>query len=134
MQSFWNSFITWLSLKDAFSLTPPFVWAAQWYFVGFLGLCLLIGIAVYFLPIHPSLKGRVASVAWFNVVLGPFLFFFRYQRIPLLGMNIWIVLEIIATIAWIGLIIYYARTSLRKQLFSEQAEAYQKKYLPKVKN
>lgn len=105
----------------------------MWGYVGFIGLCWLVGIGGNFLPIHRSLKSRILSLAWTNAILGIFLFFFRFEGIPLLGMDIWRLLQEILTVVWIISIIRYSRTHLKHELMSEKVTSYRQKFLPKAK-
>lgn len=105
----------------------------MWVYVGFAGVQ-AVGIPLtYFLPIHASLKARIYQLFWTNVILSPILFFFRFEGVPLFGMDVWRTLQELATVIWIGYIVYYVRTGLRQELLTEAVHAYKGRYLPKAK-
>ena len=142
MRTLWDHFTTWMnslelstlfSPQELFKLVPPTEWKLMWIYVGFIGLSWIGALLIYFLPIHTSLKQRLAQLFWFNAILGIFLFFFRFESIPLLGMDAWRLVQEIATIVWLGSIVYFHQTSHKEELLAEQVAAYKKRYLPTSK-
>lgn len=137
----WNEFTTWLkSLQQywnpatLFDLVPADTWYFMWVYVGLTGLCLLIGILLPFLKkIRPSLKQRISQLVWTNFWLGLILFFFRYQRIPILGMDIWRTAQEICLFFWIIYLFRFSRTVIKKESVQEQIEERRNRYLPQPK-
>jgi hypothetical protein len=137
-----NTFTTWLKdphLGDwwhahtLFLYTPPADWPLMWAYVGFTAACWILGIALAFLKIHANLKTTLARFLWANALIGPLLWFFRYERLPLMGMDIWRLIQFICDVVWIVLIIRYIRTTHRKTKVKEQVTAYKNRFLPTQK-
>jgi len=100
-----------------------------------LALFLVGGLVSLFVKRIPEgLRRRFNALCWNNLVIGLILFFFRYQRIPLLGMDIWRFVQEIVLIVWLVIIFRYWRRQLPKERFSEQVIAHKQKYLPKKKS
>jgi hypothetical protein len=143
MRIFWSHIGDWLathvgpywSPAGLVNMTPPAVWVFQWAYLGLIITCLVAAVAMLFAKrLRPGLRERISSFGWYNAVIGTILFFFRYQRIPLLGMDGWRFLQEIGMIVWLILIIRYARVAIPQQSLAEQVVAHKAKYLPKPKN
>ena len=116
------------------NMTPPAVWTFQWVYVGLIGACVLGGIAMIFVKkLRAGLRERISSFCWNNAVIGLILFFFRYERIPLLGMDGWRFIQELGMIVWIVFIVQYYRIAIPQQNLKEQVAAHKSKYLPKPK-
>lgn len=124
----WN--ILWQP-RELFLIRPPFMWELMWAYVGFLAACLTVLIVALLLKtLHPELKRRLITFASTQLWLGAFLFFFRYFRIPYLGMDFFRLIQEITAVIWIGLIVKFALTELPKLNIKAAADARKKKYLP----
>lgn len=125
----------WWQPKELLMATPPVRWELMWGYVGFLGfsLLVLIAVTVFRKKLHPNLRNRLQNWALTQVSLGIALMFFRYYRIPYLGMDLWRALQEISALAWLIWIVAYARTALPLELIKETAIARREKYLPKAK-
>ena len=138
MNAAWHTVIQfqekWYPLKSLFSVYPPEHWKFMWAYVALIGICFLAAIALIFLKkIHPSLRSRLSNLAWTNVLLGIMLFFFRFERIPLLGMDLWRLVQEVSILAWLASIWYYWRHGFRAERLADQVVAYKEKYLPRPK-
>ena len=87
-----------------------------------------------FLHVNEGLKQRLSPLLWTNFWLGIFLFFFRWQSIPLIGMDLWRFLQEVAIIVWVLVVVFYRRKQYPKEVLAEKAEAYRNRFLPKKKN
>ena len=143
MRAFWSHFVTWFtnhvspywSPSGLISMTPPQTWVFEKGYVIMLALFLVGGLVSLFVKRIPEgLRRRFNALCWNNLVIGLILFFFRYQRIPLLGMDIWRFVQEIVLIVWLVIIFRYWRRQLPKERFSEQVIAHKQKYLPKKKS
>jgi uncharacterized membrane protein len=139
----WSTFTTWFgnlaiwqwwSPAGLFLGTPGETWKFQWSYVALVSACFIGGIILTFWKQgHPYLKSSLSRLLWSNFWLGLFLFFFRFQRIPILGMDIWRFIQEIAMIAWL---VVMARTYSKQrpqEVLQEKVAAYKNRYLPKPK-
>lgn len=127
----WDSF--WSS-KTAFSVFPPAEWNFKWYYLSFAAICyLLLVILLFFKKINPEVKARVNSFLVTNTWLCLFLGFFRYQRIPIIGMDFVRTIQIIIDIIWIISIVRFKKVILPQIALSQKVEERRNKYLPKPK-
>lgn len=133
MNTYWNTFITWFNPQGLLQVTPPKEWRFMYVYIGIIAFCAVAGIIVAFLRIHPELKSRIASFLWTNAIFGLVLFFFRYERIPYLGMDILRTIHEISIILWIGYLIWYSMTGFKQELLADKVTAHKAKYLPKQK-
>jgi hypothetical protein len=132
LQTFWNeTLLAWWSPSGYFIATPAASWPFRWVYAGIVIALLVAGIVLLFLRIRPILKGKLLSFFWTNALIGLVLYFFRDQRIPFLGMDIWRLLHEIGMIVWINNIIWYSRTGLQKVKLHEKVAERREKYLPK---
>lgn len=124
-QAFWQP-------HELVLIRPPFLWELMWWYVGFIALCALGGISLLFLSnVHPALKSRLSSFCWTNVTIGVILFFFRYYRIPYLGMDILRLLQEVSALVWLGYLVWYSQTGFKHQLIQEKVADHKARYLPK---
>ncbi|MEI6477372.1 MAG: hypothetical protein WCO52_00025 [bacterium] len=142
MHALWTRFSTaltssalahWFKNSDILQITPRLPWKLMWGYVGFVAVCWVGGIAISFLKVHPQLKERIATFFWTNAILGVFLFFFRFQYLPILGMDAIRLIQEISAVVWIGFLIRYWRTDLTQVIKQEKVIEYKQKYLPKAK-
>lgn len=127
-ESFWSS-------KTAFSVFPPANWNYMWYYIGFAAICYILLIVMLFLKkINPEIKTRVNSFLVTNIWLCLFFGFFRYQRIPIMGMDFIRTLQIVVAIFWIISIIRFKKIILPQIILHQKVEERRNKYLPKPKN
>jgi glucan phosphoethanolaminetransferase (alkaline phosphatase superfamily) len=122
----------WLSFSTLFDMTPPAHWPLQWAYLTFIILSIVIGVILILLPIHTGTKQRLSNVLLSNGMIGFILFFFRFQQIPLLGMNIFRLIQEIVFVVWLLVIFRYARTHIPKERLAEKIAERRNKYLPKA--
>ena len=122
-----------LSPSDLVSFLPPEQWNFEKVYFGFLALNLLVAIAIFFVRLHPALKERVSQLCWTMFIVGSILSFFRLQRIPLLGMDLWRTILEVVGLVWVILIIRYFNTGHKKELLNIELEKRRTKYLPRKK-
>jgi len=120
-------------LLNLISIVPPATWAWRWFYVGVIGAFLVGGIVIIFLKIRPTVKARISNLCWTNVVLGLLLYFFRDQRVPYVGMDIFRFFQEIGMVIWINTIIWYARNQIPKEKLAEAVTERRTKYLPKTR-
>jgi hypothetical protein len=142
MHALWSHIANWFttvinpywSPANLFAFTPPEAWYFERVYVVLTGLCLIAGITLLFIrTIRPGLRERFLSFSWTNFTLGLILFFFRYERIPLLGMDVWRFVQEVAMIIWIVLIYRYWQVKIPAERLAERVIAHKEKYLPKPK-
>jgi len=142
MLDVWNKFTTWLTtlplkewfeMRNLFSFLPPVDWHFKWVYAGLIYACFAGAIIINFFRIHPFIKERLAKFLWTNALIGGLLFFFRYQRIPFLGMDIWRTIQEISIVIWIYSIVHYRKNKLSKEILEQRVHEYRNKYLPKAK-
>ena len=127
----WSSF--W-SKNTAFSTFPPVKWEYMWFYIGFAILCyVLLVILLFIKKMDLELKARINSFLTTNVWLCILFGFFRYQRIPLLGMDFVRTIQLIANIFWIISIIRFKKVFLPQIKLQQKIEDRKSKYLPKSK-
>src|SRR5579871_4051338 len=95
------------------SSTPIGSWKFLRFYLGLLGIFLVIVISTPFLPIRTEGKSKLLQLGWSNLVIGAILSFLRYQQIPILGMDIWRTIQEIGIIIWITYLLIYFRTDYR---------------------
>lgn len=105
----------------------------MWIYTGLILFCLIGGISLFFWRLRPGLRGRLSSLFWTNAIIGLILFFFRFERIPLLGMDLWRFLQEFAIVIWSFFILRYWRRSIPKEMLAEKVQAYRDRFLPKPK-
>jgi multisubunit Na+/H+ antiporter MnhG subunit len=78
---------------------------------------------------YRTLWGKTFTFFVVNAIIGTAINFFRQEIIPFLSARIWIGLWIVGSIAWIALIISYAKKLPDKKKELEKEKEF-KKYLP----
>ena len=92
------------------------------------------GIITLFRPKYEPVRERFSVFFWTNAILGLILFFFRYQDIPLLGMDFFrFTLEVTAAI-WLFFITRFSLQVYPQKKLEDQIAERKNKYLPKAKN
>jgi hypothetical protein len=132
------SHINWQPLWQPHNLllvTPPAQWPLMGGYVGFIGSTILIIIVLLVLGKrgNPNLKRRIRNWAITQLLIGGILFFFRYYRVPYLGMDIFRTIQELLALVWLGFIVVYAYKVLPLEILQEHVEARRKKYLPESK-
>lgn len=122
---------SWWTPTGLLQVVPADQWSLKWWYVGFVGACFVLAIVTAFLRIRPSLKNRLQSLFWTNVILGLLLYFFRVQQIPYLGMDLLRFLQELGFIFWLNSVIWFSRTKLPSESIAEKVAARRDKYLPK---
>lgn len=121
------------STNSAFQTTPPIQWHYMWFYVGFAILYLLLGIWFLFRRgIYPPYRGLLLNFFWTNAILSGILFFMRYERVPLLGMDFLRTLHIASILVWVAFIGYYRLTAYNRDKMAILIEERRNKYLPKT--
>ena len=136
IQSINHHFIIWVStwLQQLVAMNPSPVWKYQWVYVGVLSILLVLGVGLLFIKKgRPALREQLANFAWVNLGFGIIIFFFRYQRIPLLGMDLWRLLQEGEMLVWLLLILRYRLVIYPKETLEEKIVSYRSKYLPRPK-
>jgi hypothetical protein len=120
------------SLPGLLALQPPLQWHHMWYYIAFLGICLvgLLSLLIFRKYIRANLINRLSSLFLTNLVLGGILYFFRIQQIPILGMDVWRFFQECATVIWIFSIVRFYLRDYRHELTQEKIAARRNKYLP----
>jgi hypothetical protein len=122
------------SFTQLFNSTPPYRWPWMYIYLGLLIFFFLAIILIAFLHLREGLKKRFYPYLITNLVLGLVIFFFREQRVPILGMDIWRLLQELEMIIWIPFILIYILKGRPKEILGEKVEQRRQKYLPKKKN
>jgi hypothetical protein len=123
----------WLSFTTLLDVTPPVLWPLQRAYLAFVTLSIIVALVLLFLPVHTASKQRLGTLLWTNGAIGIVLFFFRYQQIPLLGMNLWRLIQEIVFVAWLLFILRFMRKQIPADRFTEKVIERRNKYLPKPK-
>lgn len=120
---------------DAFPL--PFTTTAFWIL-----LCLfLAGLALGFVGLFFQTKfltDKLVKKLWLKLtsfgfsfgLAGLVLFFLKYQRIPYLGMRLWLILWLLACVIWFGFIVKYIIIDLPKAREEKKQKEQLLKYIP----
>lgn len=103
------------------------------YYLVLLGLLLLGGTISLIFRLPGRLNRQISELCWNNLWIGAVLFFFRYQHIPILGMDLWRLLQEIAIVVWFSIIILRFRQSYPKERLADKVLEYRTRYLPKSK-
>ena len=126
---------SWFNFDTLLSATPPQEWPYKNVYIGFIAFCLLGAIVVLiWRSLYPVLRERLGLLFWTNVILGPILYFFRFQQIPVLGMDFIRTIQEIAFAIWLIVIILRTYKEYPKEKFEEKLTERRNKYLPKPKN
>jgi hypothetical protein len=83
--------------------------------------------------LHPHYRNMVLGFASTNLILGATLAFFRYQRVPLLGMDALRSLHLLSMIIWLPFILKFRLFKVKKINLEEKVRERKNKYLPKPK-
>lgn len=123
-----------INLSFWFDLRPPSLLPIfNYLFISFIILLILLMISSYQLKNKKkAYKGVLISLYNFsfsNTIIGLFLLFFNYQRVPFLGARFWLLFWFLLIIIWL----YYIYKKLKKvpeQREKLQAQEQYNKYLP----
>ena len=111
--------------------TPPATWPFEKAdLVVVIGL-LVLGLVAFIPRIPSGLRSRLLSFAWYNFPIAGILFLTRWQAIPVLGMDLWRLVQEIIMIVWLVSIVQYQLHHQPKEELQEKVKAYREKYLPK---
>jgi hypothetical protein len=124
---------SWFNLSTLLATNPPAQWNFMWAYLVFLGICFLGTILCLVIRFYLPLRTRLTNLFLTNVVLGAILFFFRYQQVPLLGMDILRTLQEIGFVIWLIIIVSHIRVAKPKEALAALVEERRTKYLPKPK-
>ncbi len=123
------------SFQNLFAYRPLLQWPLQWWYVGMLAL-LLVVLVVSFI-IRKKIGQEVASLlinfCLTNLFWGGILYFFRVQRIPLFGMDIWRLLQELSMAIYLGVALPATIRAARINKQEQKQVAAKEKYLPKPK-
>jgi hypothetical protein len=76
---------------------------------------------------------KTASFCLFMAVSFTFIFFFRYEAIPILGGRFWILIWLITGVIWLGYLLHYYFTKIPQQLTELEQKQKKDKYLVGIK-
>lgn len=142
MKHIWQTFTTWFLTRPIWEwwnpqgfllITPSASWKLEWAYVALIGTCLLLAIVISFWKFTPSIRYSLLNILWGHSVAGAFLFFFRDQRLPYLGMDVWRLIQEIILVVNLAMVVRYYNGAHQQELLQEQVKAYKAKYLPKAK-
>jgi hypothetical protein len=116
-------------------IRPPKNWELMWAYVAFVGIFALAAIVLLFTRkrLDPTLHAQLSSLSWTVTILGVFLFFFRYVRIPYLGTDLVRLLLEISAVAWLSWIFISQKKAAPKAKLDDLIQKRREKYLPKAK-
>ncbi|MBI5369649.1 hypothetical protein HZA85_00435 [Candidatus Uhrbacteria bacterium] len=80
-----------------------------------------------------DLGARAGSLLATMGLLGVLLYFFSFERIPMLGARFWYLFWVIGAIVWIIFLVRYARVTLPQRQQRDQERAQLRRYLPTKK-
>jgi len=131
----WHTFTSWLHtwFSGLFAINPPVAWPYQWVYLALVIACFIGGIILAFWKTNYSFKQPLSSLLWTNFWIGIFLFFFRYQAIQILGMDIWRFIQEVAIVIWLFSIIRTYRRRAPQDALAAKVTAYRDRFLPKPK-
>lgn len=113
---------------------PPIVWNFAYWYIGLSAFCLLIAIVIPLIKrIHPEWRTAAMVYGWTYAILGLFLFFFRSQRIPYLGMDILRSIQLLSMLIWGIVILFRNMPLISRQNLDQLVQSRKEKYLPKPK-
>lgn len=120
---------------ELFQVRPPFAWELRPLYFSFLVALLVIGLVTPFLYkwLRDEVRKPIVSVAWTNFCIGFVLYFLRDSRVPVLGMDIWRLVQYIGLGIWLIFYIRHLRLTVAPLTLSEEVQARKQKYLPKAK-
>jgi hypothetical protein len=121
--------------NELFQSRPSFVWELKPLYMVFLAILLLAGIVTPFLKkwLRDEVRKPIVQTAWTHFFIGIVLFYLRDSRVPVLGMDIWRVIQYIALIVWFVLYVTHLRTTVKTISLKEEVALRREKYLPKPK-
>ena len=126
----WKLWTYW-SPTELLNTVPPSLWLWMPYFLALLALLLIGALLSLALRLPSTLNHRLGSLFWNNLWIGILLFFFRYQHVPILGMDIWRLVQEIAIVIWIFIIVISFRRNYPMEKLAKKVADYRSKYLPK---
>jgi len=135
MSHSWHTFTHWLHtwFSGLFAINPALTWPLQWAYLALVVACLIGAIILALWKEDYSFKQPLYQLLWTNFWIGIFLFFFRYQALPILGMDIWRFIQEVAIVVWLVSIVRTYRRKLPHEQLTAKVTAYKEKYLPKAK-
>ena len=120
---------------DAYPL--PFNQPAFWVFTGVFLAGIALGFILYYLQAKKLgdkllLKAfrKFTNFGFSFGMVGLILVFFKHQRVPYLGMRIWLTLWLLACLGWLIFILKYALLDLPKLKKEKERQKEFEKYLP----
>jgi hypothetical protein len=104
-----------------------------------LGVVLVLAVAVWILAprlapenrLHQRLIVRAAKWVLALVAIGLLLLLFRWQIVPFFSKRIWLILWIVAVIAFVGYVYYYWRKIYPARLAEWESSERRRRYMPK---
>ena len=76
---------------------------------------------------------KTASFCLFMAVSFTFIFFFRYEAIPILGGRFWVFIWLVTGLVWLSFLLKYYFITIPKQLAALETKQKKEKYLVKLK-
>jgi hypothetical protein len=129
--------LTWQQVWDyrtAFLSRPLPTWPFMEGYVAFLVILFLAGIVVLLRRrLYAPYRSVLLQFFWTNLFLATLLFFFRWQRIPIFGMDFLRTAHFLFMLGWVALILKYRLTAYRRDRLMILVEERRQKYLPRPK-
>lgn len=85
-------------------------------------------------PVLTGLRRRLVRWLFTSGFVGLFLIFFRATGIPFLGMRLWLLLWLLASLGWFVTVCQYLLKTLPKERSLYQEQQLRDRYLPKARN
>jgi hypothetical protein len=123
----WN----WWNPAQFLLATPPAAWLFEKADLALVIILFVIAIVALVPRIPSGLRSRLLSFGWYNFLIAGILFLTRWQRIPVLGMDLWRFLHEIIMIIWVITIIRYQVLHRPKEDLQAKVQAYRERFLPK---
>jgi hypothetical protein len=120
-----------LNFSTLFAVQPPEEWKYQWVYAGWLVLfTLVLMVSIVWRRTNSEIRFRLVNFCFTQVLTGLFLAFFRYQGIPLLGMDAWRFFQIVWWLVWAILFASYLLRTYPRIRLAEKVANQKNKYLP----
>ncbi len=113
--------------------------AVRWFWIVLFLTLILAGLVLLFLRRHQEAKALQAVFAGLSRctltlgILGLLWFYFRQERVLVLGWRFWLLLWVVVLAIWLGRILWYAVKRLPQIKAENKERENREKYLPKKK-
>ena len=124
--TYWNP-------AELLNSVPPALWPWMREYIALIAILLIGALISVFVRLPGKLNDRFGTLCWNNVWIGGLLYFFRYQHVPILGMDIWRLLQEVAIVIWLYVIVNHFRRTYPQERLDTRIAEYRGRYLPKPK-